>query len=545
MNGQTPNPEEIASNIPITNHLFSFRPISRLELQRLVNKLPKFKAPGIDGVNGYVISLAFPEIGDILLDIFNLSLRLGLFPNDWKCAVVRPLHKSGALDNPSNFRPVSLLRLFGKNLERLAFNQLRPYFDKFVAKSQFGFLSGKSTETALLKVCDTIQAGMDKKMLSTLVLLDMSKAFDCVNHSILLAKMNKYGIQGTALNWFRSYLDNRTQIMKIGTQMSPARPVKAGVPQGSILGPLLFLIAINDLPDVVQNCKITLFADDIQLCITYRPEDTQRAYFELESDLQNIEHWCQNNGLKNNREKTQVVTIATAQNRRNIPENVALTINDKQVTFSNKVKNLGIWLDSQLNFLPHLNWISAKCKRDLFALNRVKKCLPRPVLKKTIESTVFPRLFYCSSVIQAAPKSYVEQTSVRVVNFGAKLIFGLRKFDRASESRRNLQWLDAHSEMKKRTQLTAFKTFADMENKLELCHPLILSNTRTSSRLNTVQKLKLPNFRTDVGKRSFSYRAPLLLNEICESLKLDLNKPLSVEKFKLLLKDYYYNCLNM
>ena len=206
INGRLPDYDLLTAGIPPTENIFSFRSATSVELRHLIGKMPKYKAPGVDGVNGYIVHLAFPVIGDLLLKIFNLSLKVGIFPEDWKMAIIKPLHKTGAIDLPSNFRPVALLRLFGKILERLVFNQLRPYFERVASKCQFGFLTGKSTETALLKVCDFIHVGMEQKKLTTLVLLDMSKAFDCVCHSILLSKLFKYGIQGTTLSWFQSYL---------------------------------------------------------------------------------------------------------------------------------------------------------------------------------------------------------------------------------------------------------------------------------------------------------------------------------------------------
>lgn len=272
--------------------------------------------------------------------------------------------------------------------------------------------------------------------MANMAILPNIKAFDCVSHSILLAKLARYGVKGTPLIWFQSYLTNRSQLVKIGTKMSTILPVTAGVPQGSILGPLLFLIAINDLPKVVGHRMVILYANDIQLCLSHRPEETDTAYHNLEVDLENIIQWCNLNGLKNNRDNTQVLSVCTSQNRRNIPREVSLSLNGGKLGFVKEAKNLGVIFDDQLNFKPHLDNITRKCKKELCALKRAKHCLPRRTRIKTIETTIFPKLFYAAPVIQAAPKSYVEDTLVRAVNFGAKLVFGLRKYDRASESRR-------------------------------------------------------------------------------------------------------------
>ena len=327
--------------------------------------------------------------------------------------------------------------------------------------------------------------------------------------------------------------------MKIGTQISTSLPVTSGVPQGSILGPLLFLIAINDLPKVIQHSKITLYADDIQLCLSHKPGQTNEAYRNLELDLHNIIRWCDMNGLKNNRSKTQVLAISTTQNRRNIVPNQGLSVDGEQLKIVKEAKNLGVVMDEQLNFKPHLNFITGKCKKELFALRRAKHCLPRRVLIKTIETTILPKLFYAAPVVHAAPKSYVEETLVRAINFGAKLVFGLRKYDRASESRKKLGWLDAHTELKRRTETMAYKTFID-NGYLDLTFPIAISNTRTSTRFTQVPKLAIPPFRTEIAKRSFSYRAPNILNEICAKMNINVvESPPSVIEFKKLLRNFY------
>ena len=259
----------------------------------------------------------------------------------------------------------------------------------------------------------------------------------------------------------------------------------------------------------------------------------------METDLDNIIKWCNLNGLKNNRDKTQVLSVCTSQNRKNIPSEISLSFNGVKLAFVKEAKNLGVVIDNQMNFKPHLDHISRKCKKELCALKRAKQCLPKRTLIKTIETTIFPKLFYAAPVIQAAPKSYIEDTLVRAVNFGAKLVFGLRKYDRASESRRKLGWLDAHSELRKRTEMMAYKAYTNHDY-LDLTHPIMASTARTSARLNKLPKFHVPSFHSEVAKRSVSYRAPHLLNDICAVMDINvIDSPPTVKEFKLLLKKCY------
>ena len=238
------------------------------------------------------MNVVLSQIEDLFLKIINLSLSMGSFPDCWKEAIVVAIHKSGPLDDPGNFRPIALLPIFSKILEKIVYNQLYGYFEQFVNDNQFGFLKGRSTETALLHVTNGIHSNIEKKQVTALTLLDMSKAFDGINHPILLAKMMRYGIKGTELNWFKTYLSNRSQRVRIGNEMSPNLNVHYGVPQGSILGPLLFLIAVNDLPSTVQHCDITMFADDVQLRASFRPRDANQTFNNIQSDLTSISTWC-------------------------------------------------------------------------------------------------------------------------------------------------------------------------------------------------------------------------------------------------------------
>ena len=200
----------------------------------------------------------------------NKSFKEGIFPNQLKSARVVPIHKEGTKNNVENYRPISLLSSISKIYERLMHSRIIKFLDQnnSLNDMQYGFRPGRSCEHALLKAQDIILDSLNKRQVSLLLLIDFSKAFDMVEHNILLDKLQHYGIRGTALKWFHSYLSDRTQFVTIDGHDSDAKSIKYGVPQGSILGPLLFIIYINDLPHISELAKYILYADDANIIIT-------------------------------------------------------------------------------------------------------------------------------------------------------------------------------------------------------------------------------------------------------------------------------------
>ena len=220
-----------------------------------------------------------------------------------KTAKVVPVYKGGSKTDIKNYRPISLLATFSKVFEKLMHNRVINFLDTYniLCENQYGFRPGRSCEHALLNAKDTILNSMSKKQVTLLLLIDFSKAFDLVDHSILLNKLEHYGIRGLALNWFKSYLKNRNQFVSIGTSESSAKQIIYGVPQGSILGPLLFIIYINDLPQISEIAKFIMYADDANIFLT--GENINEVYDKLKILSDVLVKWVDNNGLALNLKK--------------------------------------------------------------------------------------------------------------------------------------------------------------------------------------------------------------------------------------------------
>ena len=281
-----------------TDKLFSFCETTPAHVYSLLSKLSKSKATGPDNISAKLLKECPDLICESLSLIFNQSLKTGVFPNDWKNARVSPLYEnSGKRNDPSNYRPISVIPVVAKVFERIIYDQLYVHLTKYnlLSKYQSGFRSLHSTVTALLEATDSWALNIDRGWINAVVFLDLKKAFDTVDHEILLSKLRSYGIRGLALRLFRSYLVDRTQICQIDCSKSTPRFLNCGVPQGTILGPLLFLLYINDLPQCLNFSHPRMYADDTS--ITYAGKDLNEIGDYLNNDLKSVNTWLSSNKL--------------------------------------------------------------------------------------------------------------------------------------------------------------------------------------------------------------------------------------------------------
>nr|CAI5861793.1 unnamed protein product [Callosobruchus analis] len=294
------------------NNTFSLRPIDSNTLSTIISGITS-NASGLDGISLHMLKLCLPVINDYLLHIINSCLEIGYFPDQWKTALVIPKPKCS---NPASFndlRPISLLPVLSKLLERAVHMQLFEYLTrtKILPLHQSGFQKHHSTTTSLAYLSDSILSSLDKKLMNILALLDFSKAFDTLNHSLLIAKCKYYGFDEIACKFIKSYLVGRAQRVVLNNQASTSSKITSGVPQGSVLGPLLFLLYTSDLKDCIKSCSIQSFADDTQLRCEFKPEDFQLAERQLNDDLDRVSKYCQSHNLKINPTKSKLILFGT------------------------------------------------------------------------------------------------------------------------------------------------------------------------------------------------------------------------------------------
>ncbi|CAB4028024.1 Hypothetical predicted protein, partial [Paramuricea clavata] len=333
-----------------TESSFHFSCISVQETFDALNQLNSRKSPGLDGISVKLLKDTSDVIAQPLANIFNLSLQTAIFPDEWKIAKVSPVFKEGNKTDCGNYRPISVISVVAKLFEGLVYNQLRTFIadNSILVEQQSGFRSQHSTETALLGSTNEWLYNMDSGLINGVLFLDLKKAFDTVDHEILLKKLHLYGIKGTTYAWFESYIQNRKSICLMNGKKSHAREIRCGVPQGSNLGPILFLLYINDLPKCLETTKANLFADDTNLSCAGL--DANEIETKLKRDLENVHSWLRCNKLTLNDSKTEFMIIGSRHHLTKFEDNpeISLAIRDNNIKRVTNKKSLGFIIDDQL-----------------------------------------------------------------------------------------------------------------------------------------------------------------------------------------------------
>ncbi len=397
------------------NTNFFLTPIVVNEVLQVANNLNTTKSPGIDAISPRIVKSTIDSFADVLTDIFNKSYQQGIVPNLLKIAMIIPLYKDGERKLFSNYRPISILPCISKILERLTYNRLVSYFisNNLFSNSQFGFRKGHSTYMALLKLVDQLTVNHDNDLTTVAIFLDLSKAFDTIDHSILLKKLHHYGVRGITNDWIKDYLSNRTQYVSFNGTLSEGRVIRCGVPQGSILGPLLFIIYINDFINTSALANFLLFADDTNIFFSHN--DPHQLSTVIEHELPKIETWFKLNKLSLNIKKTHYMVFG--KRAANLDW---LKVGDyDQVT---ETKFLGVIIDSNMTWSAHISQTSKKVARAIGVLNKARKCLPVKTLLTLYSTLVLPHLNYCNIIwasnypTRLKPLVTLQKRAIRIIS---------------------------------------------------------------------------------------------------------------------------------
>jgi exonuclease III len=370
-------------------------PVSLDECNSIILGIKK-SSFGLNSLPVKICILARHLIVKPLSELINNSFQVGIFPDILKRAQITPVFKSGDPQMTSNYRPISVLPLFSKVFEKCMATRLISFIDRFslISSCQFGFIKKVSTVDALISFSEYVYGALNERNHCISVFIDLRKAFDTVNHAVLLQKLNCYGVRGLPLGWLTSYLSNRQQCVKIGARLSNYKIINIGVPQGSILGPLLFLFYVNDLPDVSSKLASVLFADDTTLSAKHTNFET--LITEINVELVKIKHWTLVNRLSVNVEKTFVMLFSNR--RQGIDHELKVYFDEKEVKFHDSGKFLGIHVDRDLKFDVHISEICKKLSKSVGLLYKVSSSVPEKELINLYYSLVYPYLLYCNIV---------------------------------------------------------------------------------------------------------------------------------------------------
>ena len=402
--------------------LSKFEPTNPAELHSII-KAMKNVGSGIDGINAKIFKATYSAIISELVHLVNLCLEKGMFPENMKIAVVKPIYKAGNQSRMCNYRPISILPYVSKLLEKIIHQRLMEYLlhHNILATSQFGFQSSLSTYMPILLLQDSITKVFEKGSIAIALYMDFKKAFDTVDHSILIGKCNKYGIVEQALSLIESYLTNRKQCVEYNGVRSSIENVNIGVPQGSILGPLLFLLYINDLPSISKVAQCLLYADDTVFIFE------SATAFQLQNvinfELPIICTWLQANKLSLNTRKT----VYQIYNNSRIPSELNVTLNGDPIEAVQSVKYLGMIIDPHLKWNLHIDHLTTIISRNIGVMNRSKFFLDTHLLILLYNSLILPYINYCCVVWGFTFPSYLnkiellQKRAVRIITHQHRL----------------------------------------------------------------------------------------------------------------------------
>lgn len=364
-------------------------------------------AIGSDGVSLTMLKSTLPYTLKAITSIINNSLLSGTYPSAWQEAIIKPLPKKGNVNSVKDLRPISILPCLSKVLEKVVHAQVSKYIEinNILPVYQSGFRKGHSTTTALSNVVSDFLEAQDKGQGTILVLLDFSRAFDSINRALLYSKLKYYGFSTDTIKWFISYLENRTQIVQVqcddGTiKQSDRWRVTRGLPQGSILGPLIYSLYSADVTQCIHHCKYHIYADDIQLYISFNPSKIHEAVNLLTNDLNRIAEWAESNTLVLNAEKTKFMVLGTSKQIKKVSELLpTIKIKDKPITRVYEARNLGVLLDQHIRFHKHTLDTVRNCFYRLKILYRIREMINTKVRIQLCESLVLSKFNYADAVI--------------------------------------------------------------------------------------------------------------------------------------------------
>ena len=472
---------------PFSNHppiLSTFEPASLSEVKAAILSLSNSTC-ALDFLPTSLLKSCLDVLLPPITTLLNLCIKESTIPADFKHALVTPLLKNSSLDKDdlSSYRPISNLNFLSKVLERLIHNRLLIHLNSFQALSpyQSAYRKFHSVETALLRIQNDLLLAMERKEVSALVLLDLSAAFDTVDHSILLSRLSlNFGIEGPALALLTSYLTGRTQSVVVNTHVSQPCIVTSGVPQGSVLGPLLFTLYTTPLSYQLSytNLLFHFYADDTQLYISFSARQCESALQTLSETLEMIHSWLSRNQLCLNPSKTEFMLIGTKQQRSNIKLQ-SLTFSGTTISASDSARNLGIIFDSNLALHKQISAVSKSCHYCIRQLRQIRPMLDHNTTVMLTNSLVSSKLDFCNSLYSGLSDTSINRLQ-HIQNSLVRAVFpGTRKRDHITPLCHKLHWLPVEQSIKDKIALLTFKLSTDNP------HPTLLNflNLRRQLRL--------------------------------------------------------------
>ena len=389
-----------------TYNRFRFKEVTVAEVFKHLKKLSRKKASGPDDLPPGVLKDVAISIAKPLCHIINISLKYGIVPADFKLGKITPIYKSGSKQEMDNYRPITVLPVCSKIFERCIHTQLLTFLEekKLLSKTQFGYRKQRNTELAATLLLDNVRRNMDKGHLTGAIFIDLSKAFDTLGHAQIIESLSKHGVKEIEKELFIDYLFNRKQKVCFGKEESTLQPVTCGVPQGSILGPLLFLIVFNDIETTLRHCKIITYADDTVIYASAKTKEEVEKL--LISDFKSLADWLESNDLVLNLKKGKTECILFGTCHRIKEKTLNIVHRHQTISFTKTYTYLGVQLDQTLSLRNHLDGVYKKAIGRLYLLKRVRPQITTEAAMTIYTTMLVPLFTYCSILNGEPTRTY-------------------------------------------------------------------------------------------------------------------------------------------
>lgn len=532
----------------VSEPLMQFKPVTSEEVVAVLKRAPA-KQCSLDPVPTWLVKQLSDVFAPIIAGLCNASFDQCILPADQKRAITRPLLKKPSLDasDLNNYRPISNLSFLSKTIERLVDARFVSYADENSLSPvyQSAYRTQHSTETALVHLYNDMVATLDQGEVGVLVLLDMSAAFDTIDHGIMLDVLQRrFDVRDAALDWFASYFLDRTQVVVTGTDSSSVSELLIGTPQGSVLGPRSFVSYTEDVTAVFQKHRVRhhLFADDMQCTGRCKPSGVREMTAGLGVCVTAVSDWCASKRLQLNTKKTEVMWFGSATNLRKLSSaDKQIQVGPDSISPSLVVRDLGVFFDSELNMKTHVSRVARACFYHLRRLRSVRRQLGQEITARLVSAFVLSRLDYCNAVLAELPASTLAPLQ-RVIHAAARLVFDLKPRDHVTAALKALHWLP----IKQRIQfkLCLLVHLAINGRAPTYIRDLITTTAsmsgRASNRSASNNDIVKQSTRLKLGERAFSVAGPRAWNQLPTELKTTTNTATFKRKLKTFLFSIAY-----
>ena len=522
VNDKHPSIEKIKENANVSN--FDFQPVTESQVRKCIKRLDSKKATGVDAIPPKIVKAAAPVISRHIASMANEMQAKEAFPTQLKSAQVTPIYKKDDPFTEKNYRPVSILPTLSKIYERLLSEQLTEHFNSIFHDFLSAFRASYGCQTTLLRLVEDWKQALDNNMYVGAILMDLSKAFDCIPHDLLLAKLQAYGVSKHSCNLLASYLSNRHQRVKLGDHVSSWMKIIKGVPQGSILGPLIFNIFINDIFYFLKKCSMYNYADDNTVSYAHKQLTVLKAVVESETEI--TLNWFDDNQMQANPGKFQAIVGG----KKTFSELKSFSVADNTIPCEETVKLLGVELDYQLNFNEQVSRICQKVARQLNVLQRISKFLSEETRLLVFKSFIRSNFNYCPIIWHFCSKVNTEKLE-KLQYRGLKIVYNC--YESSYEellTRANLPTLHLG-----RLRTIALETFKCINNSAPKYIRDLVNLKQSSYSFRYENTLQIPTVRTVAyGQKSFRFEAARVWN----SLPNELRKVSAFKDFERLIRTW-------